>query len=435
MVAKTALATDPGKPFLYYFLLHWLVGLFGRSEASVRGLSVFFGVASLVLLIAYGSELFGFPIGLTAGALWAFCPIAVVFARWARMYAMFVAFALAHLVVLSRLQRKANVGLWALGGVLGAAMLYCHFGAALIVAADALIIVRDYRRTGRSSTWPAVLLAIVLYLPFIPIEVRQTRALLFGHWLDWIGVGHGSMLARAGWAAGAVSAGLWLMLAERNTDQRGEAFHRCLVYAALPVVALMAGSAVIRPMLSPRYLGPSIAVSAIAGACLLDRAGSRIRNLAAFGLSALFLILVPLDYAGLRQPWRSIAALVAEDAQHGEPIVFESGFFTPKERLGKKTAGADSGFPRGFFRVPFDYYCHRHNPRYAIPGGNPVRARKLLRAWAEKDGGAWLISGKDLPGALAELPHGDRLQTERLGNFHRIFVFHIYRHRQPNSAG
>lgn len=424
-VAESALANDPGKPIFYHLLLHWFTRAFGNSEASLRSLSVLFGVASLGLLLTYGSELFGCGVGLCAGALWAFSPIAVVFARWARMYAMFVAFALAHLLVLGRLRHGASAALWVVGGILGAAMLYTHFGGALIVGADVVVVVREYRRDGRSATWPAVALAVALYLPFVPIEIRQTRALLFGHWLDWIGVGHGSPATSAACAGLAVALGLWLMLGRRRIPERAESFHRCLIYALLPPVALLAGSVVIRPMFSARYAGPSIAMMALVAAYLLDLAGARVRNLATVGAAAFLLMLTPLEYAGLRQPWRSIAGEIAACAHPDEPIVFESGFFTPQERLGEELTGPDHGFANGFFRVPFDYYFHLHNPGLAIPGGDSARSRMLLAAWAEKDGGVWLISGKDWPGAIAELPRDHRLVIDRVGSFARIFVFHI----------
>ena len=77
-------------------------------------------------------------------------------------------------------------------GVLGAMMLYTHLGGVLILAADGVIIIREFRRDGRSVTWPAVAIAGFLFLPFVPVAVAQTGALLFGHWMDWLGSGAGS---------------------------------------------------------------------------------------------------------------------------------------------------------------------------------------------------------------------------------------------------
>ena len=91
-MARSALTFDPGKPLLYHLLLHLLCRwLRLAGEAALRILSVVFGVASVWLVWALGNELFGFTVGLWAATLWAFNPLAVVFARWARMYSMLVA--------------------------------------------------------------------------------------------------------------------------------------------------------------------------------------------------------------------------------------------------------------------------------------------------------------------------------------------------------
>ena len=187
LVAQNAIRFDPGKPVLYHILLHWFCGIFGHSEASIRAMSMFFGVASLALLIALGQDLFGFGIGIVAALLWAFNPQALATARVGRMYSLFAALALAHVWAISRLRHRQTPGASALAGLAGGAMLYTHLDGVLIIAADCVVVVREFRRDGRSLTLPAVIFSILLFLPFFPFAVAQTRALLFAHWLDWIG--------------------------------------------------------------------------------------------------------------------------------------------------------------------------------------------------------------------------------------------------------
>ncbi|MGO9057370.1 MAG: glycosyltransferase family 39 protein [Candidatus Binataceae bacterium] len=180
-VWHSALGVDPGKPGLYHLLLHGLCGLVGSGEAGVRALSALFGVISVWLVFALGDELFGFEIGLSGAILWAFNPLAVIFARWARMYSMLVACTLAHLVALAKLRRRTQVAMVLLAGVLGGAMLYTHLGGILILAGDTIVMIREFRREGRSVIWPAVAIAGIMFLPFVPVAVAQSNALLFGH--------------------------------------------------------------------------------------------------------------------------------------------------------------------------------------------------------------------------------------------------------------
>jgi 4-amino-4-deoxy-L-arabinose transferase-like glycosyltransferase len=422
LVAHSALSLDPGKPVIYHLMLHWFCRWAGLSEAGVRCLSVIFGVASVYLVFALGEDLFGFEIGLCAAVLWGFNPLAAVLARWARMYSMLIALALGHLLALQKVRRGAGAMMVLMAGVLGGAMLYVHFGAILIVGADMVMIVRELRRAGKSRSWPAVAIACALFLPFLPLAIAQSRALLFGHWLDWLGVNQGSraQLLLRGSVVGAMA--LWLALAVPAAGDRRERLQQCLVYALMPMLALGGGSLLIRPMFEIRYVSPSCAVLAVVAAYLLDRGGARLRNLGTVAIGGLGLMLLPLCYRAPRDPWPAIAATIAEAAKPAEPIFFESGFFSPD---GEVHSGDAEGFPQGFFRVPFDYYFHRGNPRAVVPAAQPAAARKLIEAQLGQAGGAWLVSARKWPDAAAELPRGPHLRVDYSGHFSRILVFHV----------
>jgi 4-amino-4-deoxy-L-arabinose transferase-like glycosyltransferase len=423
-VAHSALSLDPGKPVLYHLLLHWFCGWFGMSETSLRALSVCFGIASVWLVFALARELFGFEVGIAAAILWAFNPLAVIFARWARMYSMLVALALGHLLALSKARRYASAGMLLLAGLLGGAMLYTHFGGILIVGADLVVVLREFRREGRSAAWPAVALACLVFAPFAPVAIAQSRALLFGHWLDWLGVGHAAGMGV--WVLGPVAAALalWVALGCRGAGERRESLQRCLIYATLPALALAVGSILLRPMLEARYLSPSIAMVAVVAAYWLDGRGVRVRNLGITALAALFVALLPFCYAGRPDPWRAIATRIAAGAHPAEPIFFEAGFFSPDTAA----AGADDrGFPQGFFRVPFDYYFHESNPRAVVPPADPARARKLIQARVNSAGGAWLVSARKWPDAVAELPVGPDLEVDYAARFANAILFHVRR--------
>lgn len=422
-VARNALSFDPGKPVIYHLLLHWLCSYVGLGEGGLRALSLFFGVSSVWLVYALADEMFGFGVGLSAAVLWAFNPLAVVFARWARMYSMLVACALGHLLALAKLQRRPSVKAVLMGGVLGSLMLYTHLAGVLILGTDVIVMVREFLYQRHSVTWPAVAIAAAMFVPFLPIAIAQSDALLFGHWMDWLGTGHGSGLAMALTGAAMMGLLMWLAMGSPAAGARRQAFQRCLIYVAVPFGALGAGSMILRPMFELRYVSPSVAMLAVIVAYGLDRAGGRVRNLATVGAGAFFLTLVPFCYAGRADPWREIAAKISAMDAGREPICFESGFFSPD--------GSDSegrgGFPQGFFRVPFDYYFHHSNPRCVVPGSEPQRAQKVIEAQVNAAGGAWLISAKKGPAGEAELPRRPGMRVDYEQRFSRITVFHVRR--------
>jgi hypothetical protein len=421
-VALNAMRFDPGKPVLYHLLLHWFCRWFGTSETALRAFSVGFGLVGVVLVCAYGQELFGTRVGFVAGAMWALNPLALVFARWARMYSMFVAFALAHLLFMAKLRRRPNIPRTLLAGVAGAAMLYTHLGGFFIIGADLAVVVREWRYDPRSVSWPAVSVALLLFMPLMPVALAQSHALLFGHWLDWIGVHHSSAVARILAAAASAALLLWLTLVASVACEQSELALRCFLYASVPLIGLAAGSIVIRPMFTVRYAAPSFAVGAVIRALVLDQRGPRLRNDAAFAITALFTMLLPLTYAALDQPWRDIALRVADRASAHETIFFEKGFFSPERVIAQED---NDGFPEGFYLVPFKYYYKKPNANEPIPGDNPLRARQLIGSAAETAGGAWLISGKSKGDAVAELPSGASFQTDFAQEFSRIWVLHV----------
>jgi hypothetical protein len=100
----------------------------------------------------------------------------------------------------------------------------------------------------------------------------------------------------------------------------------------------------------------------------------------------------------------------------------KAGFFSP-ERVIDREEG--SGFPSGFFLVPFKYYFQQRNPNGAVPGEDPVRARQLIENAVRRAGGAWLISGKTSANALAELPSGASFQMDFEQDFSRVLLLHV----------
>ena len=98
---------DPGKGGgLYVLALHWYSAAAGTGEYALRAFSAVFAIVSLILVYALARELFGAETALLAAALWAFNPLLLIVARWARMYSMFIALTLGSLLAMRKLQRR-----------------------------------------------------------------------------------------------------------------------------------------------------------------------------------------------------------------------------------------------------------------------------------------------------------------------------------------
>lgn len=182
-------------PPLYYLLLKAWRAAFGPSEAGLRSFSAACGVLTVLFAYLIGRDLFGRRAGLIAAFLLAIAPFAVYYAQEARMYALLALCAAASTwAVLSFSLRSPNPRSKAVFVVLyvlaTAAGLWTHYAYPFVMAAQAACVAgflvfdgrptvdhdRESADTGRKSLviyLASTLAAVVLFLPWAPIAVRQ----------------------------------------------------------------------------------------------------------------------------------------------------------------------------------------------------------------------------------------------------------------------
>ncbi len=416
-IIRTPVLDDPGKQILYYVTLHYYSQIFGLSEISLRSMSAIFSLITLVLIFGLGCEMFDDNTALAASAMWAFNPLAVVFAHTARMYPMLISLALAHLLTLLRLRSRPNLVLAIACGILGAALPYTHLTGLLILGAEGAILLRDLAR-GRRDTmaWIAIVLAIVLFLPYLAVAMRQSQDLIYGHSLDYLGPPYNYPLAaKTAVALIAALATLWLILARAVERDRGEPIRILVAWIGLPALAFIVGSVILHPMFNPRYLAPGIAASSLLLAAVGAAWNVKWRNLLAAGFVVACIIMLPYAHSK-PQPWREVARQVS-GAGASDPVFFEAGFVS-----NESTASVpNGGFPFGYYSVPFDYYFKGTNPRITIPGFDPASARMTIEERVSSAGGGWLVSWKD-DAVRSELPDPKRFKVvEKFRDEHLAF--------------
>jgi hypothetical protein len=419
-VIRIAMRFDPGKPPVYQVALHYLERVLGGSEMMLRAPSVIASMANIGLLLALGEAMFEPAVALGAALIWAVNPLAIIFGAWARDYALLITFSLAQLIVLWKLRtgRGSAAGV-AVCGVLGAAMLYAHLCTALILAAEAALLMGAvWRREPTGKAWVALGLALMLFAPVIPPTVTQMRSVMVGHLYDWMGFAyHGSLLRKA-LAIAAVAAGIaaLVFVPRFEADQR-QPIRWCIGIGLIPPALLIAGSVAVRPMFAIRYVAPSVAILLLLLARLLASFGARVLRLSAIGIAAFLAFLYPCY--GWYEPWRDIARIVASGSPD-EPVFFEPIFTDPKDPL----ADRGQGFPQGFFRPAFDHYFSGPNPRRAVDPSRPEQARRIIAQAANAAHGAWLISMFDEHAARAELPT-HCFEIEKKARSHDTILLHV----------
>ncbi len=430
-IVRIPIVDDPGKQLLYYIVLHYWTLIFGAREAALRAPSVIFGLAALAMIFALGRDLFDDAAGAGAAAMWAFNPLAAVFSFRARMYTMLIALALGHLYAFRRTRDRANPGWTIACAITGAAVIYTHLGGAAIIAAEAAILARDFvRGRRRLAPWLALGGAVVLFAPYLPIAIAQSRVLIAGHWLDWIGPAyHYSLAARIIAAAGAAALALWLTFGREIETGADEPVRFSILWIAIPILLFSAGSIAVRPMFQIRYVSPAFAMLSVLCAGLLAIAGSRVRNLAVVAVTSVMLA-AALAVRPVIQPWGAVARMIAQAKRPADPIFFESGFVS----AGAALSVPNLGFPRGYYAVPFNYYFAGPNPRLTIPAYDPAAARASIERAASSQGAAWLITWMDPADARAELPDPKNFNSTLRLRGERMAIYRITRVAPPRGG-
>ncbi len=192
-------------PPLYYLILKGWTALFGDAPFALRGLSILFASASIVVLYALCREAGAGVSGAFFAALLFALHLAPVDepSRNARMYSqgVFLAGLTSWLLLRALRSNRALDGWWLGYGLAVAAFCYTHYYAFFTVAAQTLFAVGDLSvRTFKSSAASirasflgfllAGGLAFLLFVPWLPVWWKQTHDVWQGFWIQPVTLEH-----------------------------------------------------------------------------------------------------------------------------------------------------------------------------------------------------------------------------------------------------
>jgi hypothetical protein len=165
-------------PPLHHILLWCTVRLLGDGQLAVRVPSLIAATAMIPVLYAATREIYDKRAGFAAAALVAVAPFAVWYADEARMYALFMLFALLSLWMQVRVIRGAGSASWLGFVVSAAALVYTQYFGALFVATQmvgfAVAVGRGLVPLRRVLAWSALL--ALLLAPLVPFAHDQFSA-------------------------------------------------------------------------------------------------------------------------------------------------------------------------------------------------------------------------------------------------------------------
>ena len=199
---------DVHPPMYYIFLRVWTY-VFGQSVFSLRGLSVLFGVATIVITYYFVNYVFqNKKAALMAAALVAVNPFQIMYVTEARMYTMGAFFAVAatfalaaalrtqslHYVTVAnevlRAQLKQRfIKYYLLFALSSAIMIYTHYYLLFTVAALGLYAIfyciKNYKTEFTKYSWSLLsgILIALSFLPWLKEFLFQFRQVGAGYWI------------------------------------------------------------------------------------------------------------------------------------------------------------------------------------------------------------------------------------------------------------
>ncbi len=165
-------------PLLYYISLNYWMQVVGEAPAAVRLYSVLVGVATVYAVFLLTRDWFGDQTGLAAALITAVAPFHVQYSQEARMYALLGLILTLATWVYWRAWQRSAWGYWLAFGVLAGVGMYVQQLAGMFLVALGLLpfLARDRARIVKTGL--AVLLALVIYLPWmlnLPDQLGKLR--------------------------------------------------------------------------------------------------------------------------------------------------------------------------------------------------------------------------------------------------------------------
>ncbi|MFV0484714.1 MAG: glycosyltransferase family 39 protein [Candidatus Saccharimonadales bacterium] len=171
-------------PPLYYFLLKIWAGIFGFTDFGMRFMSVFFGAIAILFAWLWLKRKYGFKPAIFAALLMALSPMLVRYGQEMRMYALAAAIIFAATYVLQLAMDTKKRRFWVIYGVLISLGMWTHYFVALVWLAHLAYLIWTYRKkVFQKNIIIAYVVAVILYLPWMPSFIAQSSTVQRGFWI------------------------------------------------------------------------------------------------------------------------------------------------------------------------------------------------------------------------------------------------------------
>lgn len=176
-------ASDVHPPLFYFVLKIWSM-IFGYTDFGMRFMSVFFGAIAIVFAWHWLKRKFGVKPAILATLLMTISPMFLRYGQEMRMYTMAAAIIFGATYTLELAIDTKKRKFWIIYGVLISLGMWTHYFTALIWLAQLAYLIFVYRKKiFQKNIITSYVLAVILYLPWLPSLIKQTGVVQSGFWI------------------------------------------------------------------------------------------------------------------------------------------------------------------------------------------------------------------------------------------------------------
>ncbi|MBP5656887.1 glycosyltransferase family 39 protein [Candidatus Saccharibacteria bacterium] len=177
-------------PPLYYFTLKAWAHLFGHVDFAMRMLSVVFGALAILFAFLWLKYKYGLKAAMIAGFLLSISPVFIRYGQEMRMYTMVAAIVFAATYFLQLAIDNKQKKWWIIYAILVALGMWTHYFAFFAWCAHLVYLFVTYGKSfWKKKLWMPYLLAILLYLPWMPSMFAQIQNVQQnGFWISSVSV-------------------------------------------------------------------------------------------------------------------------------------------------------------------------------------------------------------------------------------------------------
>jgi len=368
---------------LYFFFLHYWIGVFGDSESATRFLSAVFGILAVFAIYKMGELLFDRETGLLSALLLGLSTFHIWYSQEARGYSLLVLLAICSMYFFARYLKKSDSLLLVGYMVSTTLMMYTHtFGLFILAAQSIYLLSQGFCKSRLKELARLQGPVLLLFVPWVPFLVTNTLLVERGGPLLHLPVPSlasitetflkysGSVLLLVFFLALSYLA----IAAEQKKNKKGGSIPKAasiyllLLWLSIPIILPFLISQVSAPIYRVRYTilaSPAFYLLAAAGARGITNRRLKLVTLAT--LVAL-LALAFVYYGEHKDQWREAVKYVEANAKTGDLVLLDRNHCT---------------------RAVFGYYSKRTDiDKIQFPARGRVNETNIAGIWP-------LVEGRD----------------------------------------